>query len=78
MGKKKKNKQVELHYEFDRLGFKKMSMVYALLVPLLDEAAQVVHSINKTDEISWHMPNYINIKYQQNGYSEMRAIVVPF
>jgi len=52
MGKKKKNKQVELHYEFDRLGFKKMSMVYALLVPLLDEAAQAVHSINKTDEIS--------------------------
>jgi len=43
---------VELNYEFDRLGFKKLSMVYALLVPLLDKAPQAVHPINKADEIS--------------------------
>ena len=52
MGKKKKSKQVELNYEFGRLGFKKLSMVYALLVPLLDQVSQVVHPINKADEIS--------------------------
>jgi len=52
MGKKKKNKQVEFNYEFDRLGFKKLSMVYALLVPLYEEGSQAVPSINKADEIS--------------------------
>ena len=52
MGKKRKNKQVELNYEFDRLGFKKLSMVYASLVPLLDQVPQAVHPINKADEIS--------------------------
>ena len=52
MGKKKKNKRVELNYEFDRLGFKKLSMVYALLVPLINEPSGAVHPINKEDEIS--------------------------
>ena len=33
MDKKKNNRKVELNYEFDRLGFKKMSMVYTILVP---------------------------------------------
>ena len=33
MDKKKNNKQVELNYKFDRLGLKKLSIVYAILVP---------------------------------------------
>ena len=34
MDKKKDNKEVELKYEFDRLGSKKLSLVYRLLIPL--------------------------------------------
>ncbi len=52
MDKKKNNKRVELNYEFNRLEFKKMSMVYALLVPLLNNIPHSVNPINKEDEIS--------------------------
>ncbi len=36
MARKKDDKEVELRFEFDRLGSKKLSLAYRLLVPLLE------------------------------------------
>lgn len=52
MDKKKKDKTVKLSYEFDRLGFKKMSLVYALFVPVDGELSGIVEPITKADETS--------------------------
>ncbi len=56
MDKKKDDKQVELKYEFDRLGFKKLSLVYRLLIPLSADAGDdsMVQTNNEHETIRVH------------------------
>ncbi len=53
MASKKDDKEVELRFEFDRLGSTKLSLAYRLLVPLLDVKQDVaIVQINDDEQIS--------------------------
>ena len=49
----KNSEEVDLRFEFDRLGCEKLSLVYRLLVPILDETKNnSIVQIDDYEEIS--------------------------